>query len=841
MAELTTRITISARAAQALSELAKVGKEFEGLGADARQGAAAISSNFSRARTGIKSLSDELATTKRQLVGFFTATFGVQFFRGLGEVADRMTLVDARLRLATKSQEEFAAAQKGTLDIARRTGQPLTDVADLYSRIARSVRELGGAQEEALGITETINKAIVVSGRAASTSAAGIQQLVQGFDGGVLRGEEFNSVMENTPRVAQLIADGLRVPIGALRQMAEEGQLTADVVTKAISSQADAIEREFAQMPLTIGRAFQNLRTEFEQFVGNTDKATGASRDFAGAVQFLAQNLNTLASAIATLGKALAFAFGGVLLGRAAAGLQSIAGGVRAVNFSLVAFAGSAALQKIITLGAGARGGVIGLLLFGGLSAATLVGETELVRGALGRLIDRAGLGADPFESLTAQLERVNKAIAQTPEGSRGALEQQQRALRAEIAERNKIARAGAAERPEPLANIRRPGSQGGAITTQVNTDPKKRIAATEAAFERDRAAAEKIAKTTKTKGSGKSDEDTRRESLAALVQAQEKEAATLGLSGRALALYEARQLGAGKKEKDRINIAFAAIEAEERKQQAIERATEDRELHLQLLAEEEEELQAVGEARKRDAEAIRQQIDPFRTLNQERARAGELFKLKAIDPGEFAQASANIRERIKEVQTDLDRAKNQFGEFAIQAARNIQTTLADFLFDPFKDGLKGMLDSFEQTLRRMAAEALAAQLGKKLFGDIDKGGSLGGIAGKALEFLAGVFHDGGVVGAGGTRRRVPALAFSGAPRFHAGGILGLSADEVPAVLQRGEEVLTRDDPRHRANGGGVVVNMTINNPQDANSIIRSRSQIEAAVRSAAERGIRNS
>jgi hypothetical protein len=103
-----------------------------------------------------------------------------------------------------------------------------------------------------------------------------------------------------------------------------------------------------------------------------------------------------------------------------------------------------------------------------------------------------------------------------------------------------------------------------------------------------------------------------------------------------------------------------------------------------------------------------------------------------------------------------------------------------------------------------MAADIVAAQLAKKLFGDLGEGGDLGGLAGKGIDLgkklLASLFHGGGIVGAGGPTRAVPALAFASAPRFAGGG-------EVPAILHRGEEVLTRRDPRHRANrGGGVTV-----------------------------------
>lgn len=196
-------------------------------------------------------------------------------------------------------------------------------------------------------------------------------------------------------------------------------------------------------------------------------------------------------------------------------------------------------------------------------------------------------------------------------------------------------------------------------------------------------------------------------------------------------------------------------------------------------------------------------------------------------------QASVKIKERMEEIKNGTD----ELDQFAIQGARNIQSSLADFLFDPFKDGLKGMARSFADTLRRMAAEAAAAHLAKSLFGDYGKTGKVGGVLGNI--FSAIIKHDGGLVGAGGPTRAVPALAFAGAPRFHSGGVAGIGPDEYPAILQRGEEVLTQDDPRHVRNGGGmgsgpVTVNIFA---QDANSFRRARDQVTSDIARAVARG----
>lgn len=104
----------------------------------------------------------------------------------------------------------------------------------------------------------------------------------------MLRGEEFNSVVENSPRLAQALADGLNVPIGRLRKMAEEGRLTADVVVNALLSQKDKLATEYAQLPATVSQALERLRNALGQYVNRVDEATGFTSKLAAVLTWLA-------------------------------------------------------------------------------------------------------------------------------------------------------------------------------------------------------------------------------------------------------------------------------------------------------------------------------------------------------------------------------------------------------------------------------------------------------------------------------------------------------------------------------------------------------------------------
>src|SRR5574338_476149 len=99
----------------------------------------------------------------------------------------------------------------------------------------------GSLRHRALSLTERISQALRISGASATETQSALLQFGQALASGVLRGEEFNSVVENSPRLAKALADGLNVPIGRLRKLAEEGRLTADVVVNALMSQKDKL------------------------------------------------------------------------------------------------------------------------------------------------------------------------------------------------------------------------------------------------------------------------------------------------------------------------------------------------------------------------------------------------------------------------------------------------------------------------------------------------------------------------------------------------------------------------------------------------------------------------
>lgn len=177
------------------------------------------------------------------------------------KIADAAKSLQAQLKLATAEYGSFEKANKDVRAIAEATRSDLLATADLYSALQRNSGQLGTTQDQVARATQTVAEAFKVSGAATSEQSAATRQLIQAFQSGVLRGDEFNSVMENAPRLARLLADSLGVTVGQLRKMAEAGELTADKLVRAFTDVkfTAGIDAEFRQLPVTFDQAMSQV------------------------------------------------------------------------------------------------------------------------------------------------------------------------------------------------------------------------------------------------------------------------------------------------------------------------------------------------------------------------------------------------------------------------------------------------------------------------------------------------------------------------------------------------------------------------------------------------------
>lgn len=215
----------------------------------------------------------------------------------LANITDQAKKMDAQLQLATETQDEYNRAQAETYRIAQENQAPLEDVVTLYSRLTPALRDVGRGQGDALKIIDAVTKSLRISGATAQETASTIQQFSQALGSGVLRGEEFNTLAESSPRLLRALADGLEVNVGALRAMAADGQLTADVISDALIGQLSKLTEEAAQLPETFGGATTKFNNELTLAISALDKFTGASDTAISSIGRLSGALAAVSSA----------------------------------------------------------------------------------------------------------------------------------------------------------------------------------------------------------------------------------------------------------------------------------------------------------------------------------------------------------------------------------------------------------------------------------------------------------------------------------------------------------------------------------------------------------------
>lgn len=263
-----------------------------------------------RIGAGMRGLGDAASAALeplRTFGGLIGAALGIGGAKELQERADAYTRLTNSLKVATASEEAYQAALADVTAIAKATNSDLETTATLYTRVSQNAKAMGLASTEVADLTMLISKGMQLGGASATEYASATLQLTQAFGSGVLRGEEFNAVMEASPELMRQLAAGLGIAVGELRGLAEQGVLTSNVVSKALLSQKTAIDTAYAETTQTVEQAFTNLGNAVTFFVGRLGESTGATTGAANTLKFLADNLNVVGAA---LGGALVYGLG---------------------------------------------------------------------------------------------------------------------------------------------------------------------------------------------------------------------------------------------------------------------------------------------------------------------------------------------------------------------------------------------------------------------------------------------------------------------------------------------------------------------------------------------------
>jgi tape measure domain-containing protein len=645
MAEL--EVTIDGRGAQRGAGIVVKGLQ------NIRKGAAATNDSLKRTNRAFRKTSKSSANLGQAL----GALGGVLAIGKIVAYADAWTLVNNRIRLVTKDQLELNAVTEQVFRIAQEARVGLASTAELYQRIARSAELLGISQQRVLDVTKSVSKAITISGVSATAANAAIVQLGQGLASGTLRGDELRSVLEQTPRLARAIADGLKVPIGALRELGKAGKLSAQDVIAALESQKDVLDREFGDIDVTIGQAFVTLESSLIRFVGRFGEATGFFMQGARSIQLIGTSVDNASDG---------FFEGAFAVSQF---ISALAGGLSTIDEEFALFKNTV-LTTLTETFASAKQLVEDSVFFQFSPVGAAVGLVDALFGGDIDAITTAA--AEERTRLQAELQRANQVVADGLDD--------QRRLFEEARERRKAAAdLDLTEDPDP--------------SNMANRLTERQVAAAE----RLRKSLEKLGETLTT-----SLQTPLEEFQAKLMQANQ--------------------------------LLDAGVISTETYQRNLALLTETYREQLPAVIEYNDQLE-------RGLGITEEFLTPQEQFIERQKELNELLGVGAINQETFNRALVAAQEELKEAVNKNDGFADFLEQVSIQAARNIQSAFADFLFDPFDEGLEGLLSNFVDVLRRMTAEILAAEAFKLLGEGLE--GLTGGGGGGGFDFagfIGGLF-----------------------------------------------------------------------------------------------------
>lgn len=300
--ETAKLITGSRRASVVLEQLNKnargASSGLDGVDASGKKASGSlgnVASNAEKAGGGFLNASrsaDSLGGGLNKLTSLIRGYITIQAAMKLIKIADDMTMLEARVRRLSSSTEEATITMASLSAIAANTGSSLASTEKLWETLTSSLKEAGASNLQVLRLTDTLQKIGVVGGSSAEEMSNALRQFGQSIAGGIVRAEEFNSVLENMPELARQIAAGLGLSMGELRKRMLDGKLTAEDALNAIQKRSQSVNEEFDKMPVTVERAKNSLDVAFKNVIGDLNESIQLTQTLAGLMQSVANNLN---------------------------------------------------------------------------------------------------------------------------------------------------------------------------------------------------------------------------------------------------------------------------------------------------------------------------------------------------------------------------------------------------------------------------------------------------------------------------------------------------------------------------------------------------------------------
>ncbi len=260
-----------------------------------------MEAHSARQQGGIRGAIGEIASSQFGAIAGPAAVAGlaVEASRKIIELSDAYKQLTNRIRTVTESESEAMMVRSEVIALANRTRTDIGATAEGYTRFAAATKSLKLSQAELLQFTESVNKTIKLSGATTAEAQAGLIQFAQGLGAGALRGDELRSVLEQLGPVADVLAKHLGTTRAGLRQLGEQGKITADVVVAAFAAQREEIDDRFSRSVATFSELWTVFRNNVEDAVGQIVEAVGGMPELTKAFQLAGEAVGNFGHGLA--------------------------------------------------------------------------------------------------------------------------------------------------------------------------------------------------------------------------------------------------------------------------------------------------------------------------------------------------------------------------------------------------------------------------------------------------------------------------------------------------------------------------------------------------------------
>ena len=267
MADSNINVRISADSTEAQAAISKVANK---LSTDIPKGVSEASSKVAKEAASIR---DEIKSIMGQVnkgLQFAGAVTGIgiaatavkDVATAAAQTADQLTSIRSRINLINDGTQTTAEIMEKVFDASQRSRGSYLEMADSVAKLNMLAKDAFGSNDEAIYFVEQLNKQFKISGAGIQEASAAMYQLTQAMASGKLQGDEFRSIMENAPMLAQSIAQEMGLTVGQLKEMSSQGLITADIIKSALFNSADETNAKFAEIPMTFAEMGQSIQNE---------------------------------------------------------------------------------------------------------------------------------------------------------------------------------------------------------------------------------------------------------------------------------------------------------------------------------------------------------------------------------------------------------------------------------------------------------------------------------------------------------------------------------------------------------------------------------------------------